>query len=410
MSWACLTPRSRRTRSSTSMDGTPSAPPSPGDRPPSPARAPASPPGRRGSRWSRQPNDCALSARPPIPARRCRSSVGWPRSARGPRSCRPESNGCSTPARTFWPGCAPWAANACSPRSTSRPSRGRCSGRTCPTVGAPSSSRRTPAGRICPSRPAPANSDGSPCSRAKPCCSGSWTTTPPSDLLALLVPRGRVAWALDDATSARERTDACAGGRDRLRPPAPSVHRRQPWTFVHFPKSAVAARPAVLLRLGTPNYGGPVVQRWFEDYAPGAIAEFGPIRVDETEVVDFGRRFDPQPFHVDAGAAAAGPFGGLIASGWHTCALMMRLFAQEFLSPASSLASPGVDELRWILPVRPGDELVLRTTVEEARSSRSKPERGLVRTRIELINQADEVVLRMVAMNLIRRRPRATEP
>jgi len=132
--------------------------------------------------------------------------------------------------------------------------------------------------------------------------------------------------------------------------------------------------------------------------------------VDETEVVDFGRRFDPQPFHVDAGAAAAGPFGGLIASGWHTCALMMRLFAQEFLSPASSLASPGVDELRWILPVRPGDELVLRTTVEEARSSRSKPDRGLVRTRIELINQADEVVLRMVAMNLIRRRPRATEP
>jgi len=153
-----------------------------------------------------------------------------------------------------------------------------------------------------------------------------------------------------------------------------------------------------------------VVQRWFEDYALGAIAEFGPIRVDETEVVDFGRRFDPQPFHVDAGAAAAGPFGGLIASGWHTCALMMRLFAQEFLSPASSLASPGVDELRWILPVRPGDELVLRTTVEEARSSRSKPDRGLVRTRIELINQADEVVLRMVAMNLIRRRPRATEP
>jgi acyl dehydratase len=153
-----------------------------------------------------------------------------------------------------------------------------------------------------------------------------------------------------------------------------------------------------------------VVQRWFEDYAPRAIAEFGPIRVDETEVVDFGRRFDPQPFHVDAGAAAAGPFGGLIASGWHTCALMMRLFAQEFLSPASSLASPGVDELRWILPVRPGDELVLRTTVEEARSSRSKPDRGLVRTRIELINQADEVVLRMVAMNLVRRRPRATEP
>src|SRR3954449_10001234 len=152
-----------------------------------------------------------------------------------------------------------------------------------------------------------------------------------------------------------------------------------------------------------------MIERYFADYVPGATSEHGPIRVQEAEVVEFARRFDPQPFHVDADAAAAGPFGGLIASGWHTCALMMRLFAQEFLSPASSLASPGVDELRWILPVRPGDELVLRTTVEEARSSRSKPDRGLVRTRIELINQADEVVLRMVAMNLIRRRPHATE-
>src|SRR3954471_20203549 len=153
-----------------------------------------------------------------------------------------------------------------------------------------------------------------------------------------------------------------------------------------------------------------MIERYFADYVPGATAEFGPIRVDETEVVEFARAFDPQPFHVDADAAAAGPFGGLIASGWHTCALMMRLFAQEYLSPASSLASPGVDELRWTLPVRPGDELVLRTTVEEARLSRSRQDRGMVRTRVELVNQADEVVLRMVAMNLIRRRPRATEP
>ena len=153
-----------------------------------------------------------------------------------------------------------------------------------------------------------------------------------------------------------------------------------------------------------------MVDRWFEDYAPGTTAEFGPIRVDETEVVDFAHQFDPQPFHVDADAAAAGPFGGLIASGWHTCALMMRLFAQEYLSPASSLASPGVDELRWVLPVRPGDELILRTTVVEARPSRSRPDRGLVRTRVELVNQADEVVLRMVAMNLIRNRPGVTHP
>ena len=145
--------------------------------------------------------------------------------------------------------------------------------------------------------------------------------------------------------------------------------------------------------------------RWFEDYVVGTTAEHGSIRVDEAELVEFGRRFDPQPFHVDRAAAQAGPFGGLIASGWHTCALMMRLLAQKYLSPVSSLGSPGVDELRWILPVRPGDELSLRTTVEEARLSRSKPDRGLVRTRVELIDDRGDVVLRLLAMNLIRIRP-----
>jgi acyl dehydratase len=148
-----------------------------------------------------------------------------------------------------------------------------------------------------------------------------------------------------------------------------------------------------------------VTDRFFADYVPGTTSEHGPIRVDEAEVVDFGRRFDPQPFHVDAEAAAAGPFGGLIASGWHTCALMMRLLADEYLSPVSSLGSPGVDELRWIQPVRPGDELTLRTTVEEARLSRSKPDRGLVHTRVELVNQAGAVVLSLRAMNMIGTRP-----
>jgi acyl dehydratase len=146
-------------------------------------------------------------------------------------------------------------------------------------------------------------------------------------------------------------------------------------------------------------------ERWFEDYVPGTTADFGPLRVDEAEVVDFGRRFDPQPFHVDAEVAAAGPFGGLIASGWHTCALMMRLLADEYLSPVSSLGFPGVDELQWAAPVRPGDELTLRTTVEEARLSRSKPDRGLVRTRIELLDQSGTAVLTMTAMNLVRTRP-----
>lgn len=145
--------------------------------------------------------------------------------------------------------------------------------------------------------------------------------------------------------------------------------------------------------------------RWFEDYAEGSQGEFGPVVVDEAEVVDFGRRYDPQPFHVDRAAAADGPFGGLVASGWHTCALMMRLLAEEYLSPASSLGSPGVDELRWVRPVRPGARLTLRTTVREARRSRSKPDRGLVRTHVELVDQTGEVVLSLLAMNLVRARP-----
>jgi acyl dehydratase len=144
---------------------------------------------------------------------------------------------------------------------------------------------------------------------------------------------------------------------------------------------------------------------YFEDLPAGRRIALGSVVVDRDEMLAFNRRFDPQPFHVDAQAAAAGPFGGLIASGWHTCALMMRLFADEYLSPVSSLGSPGVDELRWTAPVRPGDELTLRTTVEEARLSRSKPDRGLVRTRIELLGQDGVVALSMVAMNLIRTRP-----
>ena len=151
-----------------------------------------------------------------------------------------------------------------------------------------------------------------------------------------------------------------------------------------------------------------MTDRYFEDYVPGTTSEHGPIAVTETEVVEFAQRFDPQPFHVDAAAAATGPFGGLIASGWHTCALMMRLLAQEYLSPASSLGSPGIDELRWLRPVRPGDQLTLRATVEEARLSRSKPDRGLVRTRVELVDGGGAVVLRLLAMNLIRTRPADT--
>ena len=146
-------------------------------------------------------------------------------------------------------------------------------------------------------------------------------------------------------------------------------------------------------------------ERYFEDYPPGAVFEGGSISVSEAEIIDFAERYDPQPMHTDREAAARGPFGGLIASGWHTTALMMRLVVTDFLSPASSIASPGVDELRWLQPVRPGDELRLRMTVLEARPSRSRPEQGILRNLVELRNQRGEVVLSVKSVSLIRRRP-----
>jgi len=151
-----------------------------------------------------------------------------------------------------------------------------------------------------------------------------------------------------------------------------------------------------------PAFATGVDQRYFEDYVPGLTAEYGPITVDGDEVVEFARRYDPQDIHTDAERAASGPFGGLIASGWQTAALMMRLYVENYLSSVASLASPGIDELRWFAPVRPGDALSVRVTVREARRSRSKPDRGLVRTQIEVRNQHGTVVMSMVAMNMLR--------
>ncbi len=147
-----------------------------------------------------------------------------------------------------------------------------------------------------------------------------------------------------------------------------------------------------------------VTDRYFEDYVPGATHDCGSVSVSEAEILDFARRYDPQEFHLDA--AADGPFGGLIASGWHTASLMMRLYAEHYLSAVSSLGSPGVDELRWPRPVRPGAVLRLRATVLEARPSRSKPDRGLVRTRVEFAD-GDDVVFSASVLNLMRVRPAA---
>jgi acyl dehydratase len=156
--------------------------------------------------------------------------------------------------------------------------------------------------------------------------------------------------------------------------------------------------------LGGADFAAPIDDRYFEDYQAGAVYEYGHATVAEEEVVAFARRFDPQPFHADPELAAAGPFGGLIASGWHTAGIFMRLFADHYLSRVASLGSPGVDELRWPVPVRPGDRLRLKATIIEARLSRSKPDRGLVRTRAELLNQDNRGALSLVVVNLLLRR------
>jgi len=148
-----------------------------------------------------------------------------------------------------------------------------------------------------------------------------------------------------------------------------------------------------------------VAERYFEDYRPGAVFAAGSIAVTESEIVEFARRYDPQSMHTDAEAAARGRFGGLIASGWHTGAMMMRLYADNFLSPASSIASPGLDELRWLQPVRPGDVLSLRVTIIEARRSRKTPGQGVVRSLVEVLNQRGEVVMSLKPISLVRCRP-----
>ncbi len=144
--------------------------------------------------------------------------------------------------------------------------------------------------------------------------------------------------------------------------------------------------------------------RYFEDFVVGAVYEFGSITVTEPEIIAFARQFDPQTMHVDPQAAAKGPTGGLIASGWHTIALMMRMYADHYL-PENGLPAPGVDEVRWLRPVRPGDTLHMRVTIHEARVSQSKPDRGVIRPFSEVLNQHGEVVLTMKPINLVRRRP-----
>jgi acyl dehydratase len=144
--------------------------------------------------------------------------------------------------------------------------------------------------------------------------------------------------------------------------------------------------------------------RHFEDYPVGAVFDLGTFVLSEDEMLTFAARYDPQSMHVDRAWAAQGPFGGVIASGWHTVAGLMRLIVENFL-PQNGLVSPGIDELRWLLPVLPGETLRARATIAEARRSRSRPDRGLVKGFVEVLNQSGDPVLTMRPMNFIRCRP-----
>jgi acyl dehydratase len=145
--------------------------------------------------------------------------------------------------------------------------------------------------------------------------------------------------------------------------------------------------------------------RYLEDFPVGETFELGSKTVTEEEIIRFGREFDPQPFHIDPEAAAEGPFGGIIASGWHTCAIWMRLFVESLINDAANLGGLGIDDMHWKLPVRPGDTLTGTATVVDVRPSRSNPDRGILGIRCELTNQRNELVWYGTSWSLNRRKP-----
>jgi acyl dehydratase len=144
---------------------------------------------------------------------------------------------------------------------------------------------------------------------------------------------------------------------------------------------------------------------YWEDFTPGDVVEIGRHTFTEAEIIAFATQFDPQPFHTDPEAARSTFYGGLIASGWHTCAVGMRLMVQSYIGRAASAGSPGVENIRWLGPVRPGDTITYRRIILEARPSGSRPGIGLVRSRSEAVNQHGNTVMTMDGWGMFRRRP-----
>jgi acyl dehydratase len=146
----------------------------------------------------------------------------------------------------------------------------------------------------------------------------------------------------------------------------------------------------------------------FEDFKPGRFGTFGPRRVTREEILEFAGEFDPQPMHLDEEAAKKTMLGGLSASGWHTCAIMMRLIYDGFIHAkgAASMGAPGIDELKWVKPVRPGDTLSMRLSVLGKSQPKSRPDFGFVQCRCELLNQHGEVVLEATYPGMFAKRNR----
>jgi acyl dehydratase len=144
-------------------------------------------------------------------------------------------------------------------------------------------------------------------------------------------------------------------------------------------------------------------KRHWEDFTPGSVAVYGPRLVTREEIVAFAAEFDPQPMHLDEAAARATPLGGLAASGWHSCCILMRIIADGFINNSHSMGAPGVDEVRWLRPLRPGTQVRVRATVLETRASNSLPDVGFVKCLFEMLDERDAVLTAMTSPLMIRR-------
>src|SRR5665213_4097437 len=178
---------------------------------------------------------------------------------------------------------------------------------------------------------------------------------------------------------------------------------RPPKLLQPSPTTVTSSGPSFRVRIDLKLAVASRLMRYFEDFKVGDVTEVGPVTVSAEEIVDFASRFDPQPFHIDPEAAKSSSFGGLIASGWHTTALFMGMFVRGILLDSASLGSPGVEEIRWTAPVRPGDQLTGRITVTDVQPSSKNPSRGTVFTTSEVFNQDGTLVMSLKARGFFAR-------